>query len=162
MSVILIVPSLQTYVMSRAVIEQNDCHAESPAGRVQCFKVAKIDPVSPFYPTLWLQEVNEPLGCKYLLLWVSKLEVFTQLPQAYHENSWTSMVSCKRFPSITQANSQVCFKWMCKCVIKIAWRHFGVLPRVKLCHLRHLSFCPFISVQQALLLPWKYLLVDET
>ena len=46
------VPSLQTYVMSHAVMEQNDCHAESPAGRVQCFKVAKIDPVSPFYPTL--------------------------------------------------------------------------------------------------------------
>ena len=29
-----------------------DCHAESPAGRVQCFKIAKIDPVSTFYPTL--------------------------------------------------------------------------------------------------------------
>ena len=82
-----------------------DCHAESTAGRVQCFKMAKIDPVSTFYPTLWLkkgilqwenlQEVqkNEPLGCKYLLLCVSKLEVFTQLPPAYHENSWTSMVS---------------------------------------------------------------------
>ena len=51
--------------------------------------MAKIDPVSPFYPTLllekeilqWenLQEVqkNEPLGFKYLLLCVSKLEVFT-------------------------------------------------------------------------------------
>ena len=73
-----------------------DCHAESPSGRVQRFKMAKIDPVSPFYPTLWLekeilqreklQEVqkNEPLGCKYLLLCVSKLEVFTQLPPAYH------------------------------------------------------------------------------
>ena len=82
-----------------------DCHAESPAGRVQCLKMAKIDPVSPFYPTLWLekgilqwenlQEVqkSEPLGCKYLLLCVSKLEVFTQLPSAYHENSWTSVVS---------------------------------------------------------------------
>ena len=66
--------------------------------------MAKIDPVLPFYPTLWLQkevlqrenlqeEQNEPLGCKYLLLCVWKLEVFTQLPQAYHENSWTSMVS---------------------------------------------------------------------
>ena len=30
---------------------------------------------------------NEPLGCKYLLLCVSKLEVFTQLPPAYNENS---------------------------------------------------------------------------
>ena len=84
-----------------------DCHAESPSGRVQCFKMAKIDPVSPFYPTLWLekeilqwenlqevQKKNEPLGCKYLLSCVSKLEVFTQLLPAYHENSWTSMVSC--------------------------------------------------------------------
>ena len=48
--------------------------------------MAEIDPVSPFYPTLslekeilqWenLQEVqkNEPLGCKYLPLGVSKLK----------------------------------------------------------------------------------------
>ena len=81
-----------------------DCHAESLAGGVHCFKMAKIDPVSPFYPNLWLKRSfamrkptrrrkNEPLGCKYLLLRVSKLEVFTQLPQSYHENSWTSMVS---------------------------------------------------------------------
>ena len=33
-----------------------DCHAESPAGKVQCFKIAKIDPVPPFYPTLWLKK----------------------------------------------------------------------------------------------------------
>ena len=64
-----------------------DCHGESPSGRVQCFKMAKIDQVSPFYPTLWLekailqwenlqevQKKNEPLSCKYLLLYVSKLE----------------------------------------------------------------------------------------
>ena len=78
------------------------CHAESRAGRVQCFKMAKIDPVSTFYPTLWLKKEtfkweNEPLDCKYLLLCVSKLEVFTQLPPAYHENSWTSMVSYRDF-----------------------------------------------------------------
>ena len=30
----------------------NICHAESPAGRVQCFKMAEIDPVSPFCLTL--------------------------------------------------------------------------------------------------------------
>ena len=29
-----------------------DCPVESPSGRVQCFKMAKIDPVSSFYPTL--------------------------------------------------------------------------------------------------------------
>ena len=26
------------------------CHEESRAGRVQCFKMAKMDPVSPFHP----------------------------------------------------------------------------------------------------------------
>ena len=35
-----------------------DCHAELPAGRVQCFKIAKIDSVSPFYPTLWLKKAS--------------------------------------------------------------------------------------------------------
>ena len=32
--------------------------AESPAGGVQCFKMVKIDPVSPFYPTLWLKKAT--------------------------------------------------------------------------------------------------------
>ena len=82
-----------------------DCHAESPAGKVQCFKMAKIDPVSPFNPILsFIEESNfakgkptrrtkkEPLGCKYLFMCamcVSKLEGFTQyrqLPPAYHLN----------------------------------------------------------------------------
>ena len=65
--------------------------------------MAKIDPVSPFYHTLWLEKEifqwenlqeaakNEPLGCKYLILCI--LKVFAQLPPAYLENSWTSMVS---------------------------------------------------------------------
>ena len=47
MTVILTAPS--------AFSHGTDCHADSPAGRVQCFKMAKmlkIDPVSPFYPTL--------------------------------------------------------------------------------------------------------------
>ena len=35
-----------------------DCHAELPAGRVHCLKMAKIDPVSPFYPTLWLKQAT--------------------------------------------------------------------------------------------------------
>ena len=97
-TVILAAPSLQMYVMSCAVTEQIVI-AELPAGRVQCFKVAKIDPVSPFYPTIWMKKSNfamgkpirstknELLGCKYLLLSVSKLKVFTQLPPAYNENS---------------------------------------------------------------------------
>ena len=41
------------YVLSDAVTER---HAESPPSRVQRFKMAKIDPVSPFYPTLWLEK----------------------------------------------------------------------------------------------------------
>ena len=49
-TVILTAPSLQTDVMSHAVTEQ--IVTQSPSGRVQCFKMAKIDPVSPFYPTL--------------------------------------------------------------------------------------------------------------
>ena len=39
----------------------------------------------------------------------------------------------RRLHSITQANSQVCFKWMSKCVIYIALRESGVIPHVKCC-----------------------------
>ena len=53
---------------------------------------------------------NEPLGFKYLLLFVSKLEVFRQLPPAYLENSGNSMVPCRDFLQLTQASSQVCLK----------------------------------------------------
>ena len=59
-TVILTAPSLQMYVMSRAVTEQIVTQSRwlveiSP---VQCFKVANIDPVSPFYPTLWLKKAT--------------------------------------------------------------------------------------------------------
>ena len=52
-------------VFSSRNLHGTDCHAELPAGRVQCFKVAKIDPVSPFYPTLWLKSnfaMGKPTG----------------------------------------------------------------------------------------------------
>ena len=42
-------PSLQTYVYVMCC-HGRDCHAESPAGRVQCLKMAKIDPVHLFTP----------------------------------------------------------------------------------------------------------------
>ena len=45
-------------VFSTRNLHGTDCHAESPAGKVQYFKVAKIDPVSPFYPTLWLKKAT--------------------------------------------------------------------------------------------------------
>ena len=101
--------SVSSNVRYIACSHGTDCHAESQARRVQCFKMVKIDPVSPFYLTLFFEKrnfamrkptrstKNEPLGCKYLLLCVSKLEVFTQLTPAYHENSWTSMVSYRDF-----------------------------------------------------------------
>ena len=56
-----------------------DCLAQSPADGVHCFKIAKIDPIWPFYLALWLKESNfvmgkrtrstknETLGFKYLL-----------------------------------------------------------------------------------------------
>ena len=76
-----------------------DRHAESPV-----VEWDKIDQVSPFYSTLWLKmgkptrtTKNKPLGCRFLHLCVSKLEVFTQLPSAYHENSLSSMVSYRDF-----------------------------------------------------------------
>ena len=102
------------------------CHAESSPGRVQYFKMAKIDPVSPFYPTLWLKKQpmgkrtrstkNEPLGLKYLLLCVSELEVFTHFTAGLPWKFLNLNDVLQRFPSITQAISQVCFKWMSKCV----------------------------------------------
>ena len=45
-------------VFSTRNLHGTDCQAESPAGRVQCFKVAKIDPVSPFYPTIWMKKAT--------------------------------------------------------------------------------------------------------
>ena len=84
--------------MSRAVTEQ----IVTQRRRLVEFSVSKWQKLSQFHlftPLFdWkkefcngknLQEVqkNEPLGCKYLLLCVSKLEVLTQLPPAYHENS---------------------------------------------------------------------------
>ena len=47
-----------------------------------------------------------------------------------------------RCPSITQANSQVCFEWIS--VIEIAWREFEAIPHVKYCRRKletNLSFC---------------------
>ena len=44
--------------LSSNVCHGTDCRAESPTGRVQCFKMAKIDPASPFYSTLWLKKAT--------------------------------------------------------------------------------------------------------
>ena len=53
---ILTAPSLQMYVMSRAVTEQ--IVTQSRRLVEFSFKAAKIDPVSPFYPTLWLKKAT--------------------------------------------------------------------------------------------------------
>ena len=104
-TIILTASSLETYVMSRAVTE--DWLSRIVTGWWPGFKNAKIDPVWPFYLALLSNFAmgkptrstkNEPLVFKYLLnLCVSKLEVFKQLPPAYHENSGNSMVSCRDF-----------------------------------------------------------------
>ena len=106
-TVILTAPSLQTYVMSRAVTEQ----IVTQSRRLVEFSVSKWLKLTQFHlftPLFdWKKQLcngkttkntkNEPLGCKYLLLCVSKLEVFTQLPPTYHEDSWTSMVSYRDY-----------------------------------------------------------------
>ena len=93
--------------MSRAVTEQ----IVTQSRRLVEFSVSKwlkLTPSQLFTPLFdWKKEFcngkptrrkkGEPLGCPYLLLWVSKLEVFIQLPPAYHENSWTSMVSYRDY-----------------------------------------------------------------
>ena len=95
----------------------------SPSGRVQCFTMAKIDPVSPFYPTLWLE--------KGILQWRNLQEVQKNEPWAVNIyfcafRNWkcwhniTAGLSWKflqSLHSIIHASSQVCFKWMSKCVI---------------------------------------------
>ena len=96
------------------LLKRTLCHVQSQkrlspevTGWWPDFKMAKIDLVWPFYLALvsnfamgkpTRSTKNEPLVFKYLLnLCVSKLEVFTQLPPAYHENSGNSMVSCRDF-----------------------------------------------------------------
>ena len=70
--------------------------------------VALLPWLRPFYLTLWLEKqlCNGETYKKYekrafavqiSTLCVSKLEVFTQLPPACNENSWTSMASCRDF-----------------------------------------------------------------
>ena len=117
----------ETYV-SRAVTEQ--WLSRKVAG---CFKMAKKWPSLTFLPHLLIRKATfqwvnlleskkiskkmEPLGLKYLLL------VRLEIGSAF---TITAGVSWKflnfhgvlqRFPSITQANSQVCFRWMSNCVI---------------------------------------------
>ena len=59
-TVILTAPSLQMYVMSRAVTEQIVTQSRRLVEFIvsKWLKVAKIDPVSPFYPTLWLKKAT--------------------------------------------------------------------------------------------------------
>ena len=70
------------------------------------FKIVKLIQFQLFTPLFdWKKEFcngkahkkYKKRAFKYLLLCVSKLEVFTQLPRAYHENSWTSMVSYRDY-----------------------------------------------------------------
>ena len=90
-------PSLQMYVMSREVTEQIITQSRWLV-QFSVSKWLKLTQFHLFTPLFGCKKQlsngkptrstkNEPLGCKYLLLGVSKLEVFTQLPPAYNENS---------------------------------------------------------------------------
>ena len=92
--------------MSRAVTEQ----IVTQSRRLVEFTVSKWLKLTQFHLFIitplfdWKKELrNGKTYEKYekrvfrLLLWVSKLEVSTQIPPAYHENSWTSMVFYKDF-----------------------------------------------------------------
>ena len=104
-SVTVILTALSLQVCYVTCSDGTDCHAESPAGVSKWLKLTQFHLLlhsliekSNFAkgkPTRSTK--NEPLGCKYLLLCVSKLEVFTQLPPAYNENSCTSMMSYRDF-----------------------------------------------------------------
>ena len=111
------------------------CHMQSRnrlsrrvAGKVQCFKMAKIDPVSPFYPTLWLEKeilpwknLQEVQKKRAFRLWISTFVRF-EIGFVYKITAglpWKFLNfdgALRRLHSITQANSQVCFKWMSQCV----------------------------------------------
>ena len=118
----------------------NICHAESPAGRVQCFKMAEIDPVSPFCLTLWFtkkQFCNVETYKKY-----KKQGPYTftaGLPWKFMNFDGV----LQRLPSITQANSLVCFKGMFK--MKGIWSYsVYTTSHVKYClwkSVLNLSFC---------------------
>ena len=95
------------HVMSRAVMEQ----IVTQSRRLVEFSVSKWLKLTQFHlftPLFdWKKEFcngktykkykKEHLGCKYLLLCVSKLEVTSNLPLAYQENSWTRMVSYRDY-----------------------------------------------------------------
>ena len=94
-TVILTALSLQMYVMSRAVMEE----IVTQGRQLVEFSVSMWLKLTQFNLFTTLEKSNfamgkptrsmknEPLGCKYLLLCLLKLEVFTQLPPAYNENS---------------------------------------------------------------------------
>ena len=121
------VPSLQPYVMSRAVREQ----IVTQSHRLVEFSVSKWLKLTQFYlftPLFdWKKQLCNGKTCrKYekraLRLQISTFERF-EIGSVYTITAslpWQFLNFdgvLQRFPSITQANSQVCFKWMSKCVI---------------------------------------------
>ena len=86
---------------------------------------------------------NESLGCKGLLLSVSKYNW-----KCLHNYHWPTM----KIPELRWCLPEMSFnnpsqfpgfffKWMSKCVIYIAWREFGGIPHVKYCRRKWVTNC---------------------
>ena len=139
MTVILAAPCLQTYVMSRAVTEQTVTQSR----RLVEFSVSKWLKFTQFHlftPSL-IGKRNFTMGKPTRS--TKKKPAFTFV-RFEIESVYTIIAGLpwkflnfdgvlRRLHSVTQANSQVCFKWMSKCVIYITLREFGVIPHVKCC-----------------------------
>ena len=95
-----------------------DCHAESPAGRVSVSKWLKLTQFHLFTPLFgWKKQLcNGKTHKKYEIVRFEIGSVYTIIAGL----QWKFLNFhgvLHRFPLITRANSQVCFKWMSKCVI---------------------------------------------
>ena len=116
-TVILTAPSLQMYVMSRAVTEQ----IVTQSRRLVEFSVSKWLKLTQFHlftPLFgWKKQLcNGKTHKKYEIVRFEIGSVYTIIAGL----QWKFLNFhgvLHRFPLITRANSQVCFKWMSKCVI---------------------------------------------
>ena len=151
---ILTAPSLQTYVVSRAVTEQIVTQGRWLV-EFSVSKWLKLTQFHLFTPLFdWKKEFCIEKTCKKYKKRAFRLKISTfvrfDIGSVYTITAglpWKFLNFygvLQRLHWITQASSQVCFKWMSKCVIWIAWREFGVTLHVKYFRRKwvtNLSFC---------------------
>ena len=130
-TVILTAPSLQTYVVPRAVTEQTVTQSRRQVkfSVSKWLKLTQSHLFTPFFD--WKKQFCKGKTYKTyekraIGLYIS-IYVRFEIGSVYTiQTIYTASLPWKflnfdgvlqRFPSLTQANSQVCFKWMSKCVI---------------------------------------------